>query len=279
MNTDNHQHSRLKVYLFDVIFGVESPAGKLFDITLICMILASVAAVMIDSVSTYHDAYGQLLTRLEWFFTFAFTIEYILRIYVSPRPRAYIFSFYGIIDLLSILPTYLSFLLPGAGLLIVIRIMRVLRIFRILKLFRYIGEANILFRALLHARRKILVFLFSLLTMIVVFGTLMFIIEGPDNGFSSIPVSMYWAIVTVTTVGYGDIAPQTVFGQAIASLAMICGYAIIAIPTGIISVELMAEFQQRNASGNKSEIIICKACDSIGHDTDARHCKMCGEKL
>ena len=175
-----------------------------------------------------------LLTTLEWFFTIAFTIEYILRIYSSPNPRGYIFSFYGIIDLLSILPTYIAFIFPGSAYLIVIRVLRVLRIFRILKLFRYIGEANILFRAMMQARRKIFVFLFFVSTLIVVFGTLMFLIEGPENGFTSIPRSMYWAIVTVTTVGYGDIYPNTPFGQLIASFAMVCGYAIIAVPTGIV---------------------------------------------
>lgn len=276
MSNENSSGNNLKTVLYEVIFGYDSRAGKYFDIILIAMIVASVAAVMIDSVESYHLQYGDLLNSLEWFFTIAFTIEYFLRIYSSPNPRGYIFSFYGVIDLLSILPTYIAFLFPGSVYLIVVRILRVLRIFRILKLFRYIGEANILFRAMMQARRKIFVFLFSVLTLIVIFGTLMFLIEGPQNGFSNIPRSMYWAIVTVTTVGYGDISPQTPLGQLIASLAMICGYAIIAVPTGIVGVEIMNEFQKQDRTASK---VACNNCNLTRHDADARFCKRCGTEL
>ncbi len=264
--------------IYDVIFGYDSTQGKLFDIALICCILFSVAAVFLDSVTSIHQAYGPLLFRLEWLFTLLFTIEYGLRLYSSPKPKTYIFSFYGIVDLLSILPTYIAFLFPSAIYLIVIRVMRVLRIFRILKLFRYMGEANLLFSALLQARRKIEVFLFSLLTLIVIFGALMFIIEGPENGFTDIPTSVYWAIVTITTVGYGDIAPQTPIGQFIAAIAMICGYAIIAVPTGIIGAELMQQVQSRNspAAIDKKE---CANCNDANHDPDASFCKFCGKPL
>lgn len=267
--------SELQKAIYDVIFGYESNAGKLFDVVLICLIVASVTAVLVDSVASYHDQYGDFLFRLEWFFTLIFTVEYLLRLYSSPDKREYVFSFYGLIDLFSILPTYIAFLFPSAQFLIVIRIMRVLRIFRILKLFRYMGEANLLYTALVQARRKILVFLFSVLTTIIIFGALMFIIEGPEHGFDNIPKSVYWAIVTITTVGYGDISPQTPLGQFIAGLAMICGYAIIAVPTGIIGAELMNEYQARSQEKVANERK-CSSCKATGHDLDARYCKYCG---
>ena len=264
--------------IYEIIFGYESRAGKLFDVVLIAMILVSVTAVLMDSVEQYHLRYGAFFYRLEWFFTIAFTIEYLLRLYSTPNKKAYVFSFYGLIDLFSILPTYIAFVLPSAQYLIVIRIMRVLRIFRILKLFRYMGEANLLYTALLQARRKILVFLFSVLTLIVIFGALMFIIEGPEHGFHSIPHSIYWAIVTITTVGYGDISPQTPMGQLVAAVAMICGYAIIAVPTGIIGAELMNEYQERSKKEAENSRK-CVSCKSTGHDMDARFCKYCGNKV
>jgi len=267
--------SRLRRSIYDVIFGFESKPGKWFDIILICMILTSVIAVLLDSVAEYHARFGLILYRLEWFFTAMFTVEYLLRIYSYPETRKYIFSFYGIIDLASILPTYIAFLYPSAAYMIVIRIMRVLRIFRILKLFRYIGEANLLFTALYNARRKIFVFLFSLTTLIVIFGALMFVIEGPANGFVSIPVSIYWAVVTVTTVGYGDISPKTPLGQAIAALAMICGYAVIAVPTGIIGAELLYEASRDRLKATR----ICEGCGKREHAEDAVFCDACGAKL
>jgi voltage-gated potassium channel len=270
--------STLRNKIYDVIFGYETRAGKLFDVVLIGMIILSVSGVLIDSVNSFHTQYGAFLYQFEWFFTIAFTIEYCLRLYSTRNLRGYIFSFYGIIDLISILPTYIAFLFPSAQYLIVIRIMRVLRIFRILKLFRYVGEANLLYTALLQARRKIFVFLFSVVNLVIIFGALMFIIEGPDNGFSNIPQSIYWAIVTITTVGYGDISPQTPFGQLIAGVAMICGYAIIAVPTGIIGAELMNEFQQRNKR-ESSDTRSCDSCDATGHDLDAQFCKYCGNQI
>lgn len=270
--------SALKQRIADVIFGYESKAGRLFDIVLMVMITASVAAVMLDSTGLLSDSGQSRLYLLEWFFTLAFTLEYGLRIYSSPEPKRYIFSFYGVIDLLSILPTYLSFFFPSATFLVVIRFLRVLRIFRILKLFRYIGEANILFSALINTRRKIFVFIFAVLNLVVIFGTLMYIIEGPENGFDNIPQSIYWAIVTITTVGYGDITPHTALGQSVAALAMICGYAIIAVPTGIIGAELMQEFQHRNrpSSSRKTK---CSHCSAEQHQTDAVFCRICGGLL
>lgn len=268
----------MKQRIYNLIFGYDTRAGRLFDIALICVISASVLAVMLDSVLWIHQKHTALLFTLEWIFTLCFTIEYALRIYSSPKPKSYIFSFYGIIDLLSILPTYIAFVFPGAAYLIVIRILRVLRIFRVLKLFRYIGEADILFSALLRARRKILVFMFTLLILITIFGTLMFIIEGPTNGFASIPQSVYWAIVTITTVGYGDISPHTPVGQAIAALAMICGYAIIAVPTGIIGAEILQEFKLDGKRRNRN-LKHCGECGLKTHENDANFCKNCGNKL
>ena len=275
---EESQGSALQRRIFDVIFGYESAAGRWFDLALIVLIVTSVASVLADSVASIHLQYGAALYRLEWAFTLIFTLEYALRIYSTPRKRAYVFSFYGLIDLVSILPTYLAFMFPAAASLLVIRIMRVLRIFRVLKLFRYIGEANLLYAALLQARRKIFVFLFSVVVLIVVFGALMFVIEGPENGFSNIPVSIYWAIVTITTVGYGDIAPQTSLGQFVAAVAMICGYAIIAVPTGIIGAELMQQVQRSNQRQNH-HAASCRACKATTHDLDARHCKYCGAEL
>lgn len=277
-NSEKKASETRKQRIYAVIFGYETRAGRLFDLALIFMIAASVLAVMLDSVLLFHQQHATLLFSLEWIFTACFTIEYGLRIYSSPKPKSYIFSFYGIIDLLSILPTYIAFIFPAAAYLIVIRILRVLRIFRILKLFRYIGEADILFAALLKARRKIFIFMFTVLILVTIFGTLMFIIEGPSDGFNSIPRSMYWAIVTITTVGYGDISPHTPLGQALASLAMVCGYAIIAVPTGIIGAELLQEFKldgTRKYNNSKR----CPECGLDSHANDASFCRMCGSKL
>jgi len=264
--------------VYDIIFGYDSKAGRWFDILLIVLIVLSVSAVLLDSIVSVHARYGGSLYQLELIFTVLFTIEYALRLYSSPNRRRYIFSFYGVVDLLSILPTYIALLYPSAVYLIVIRIMRVLRVFRILKLLRYMGEANMLYAALLQARRKILVFLFSVVTLIIIFGALMFIIEGGENGFDSIPESIYWAIVTITTVGYGDIAPQTPLGQFVAAIAMICGYAIIAVPTGIIGAELMQQVQDRE-NAPKSQDSECTSCKATGHDLDASHCKYCGNLI
>ncbi len=263
----------LKQRLHEVIFGTDTPAGRRFDLILITAIVASVLAVMVDTVEWLSfEHHGTLLT-IEWIFTALFTVEYLLRIYCSPRPFQYMRSFYGIVDLLSILPTYLMLFYPDIGFLLVIRLLRVLRIFRILKLVRYLSEMNILMRAMLQSRRKILIFFTSVLVLSAIFGSLMFIVEGPENGFSSIPKSIYWTIVTITTVGYGDITPQTPLGQVIAAIAMLTGYSIIAVPTGILTAELSQEMFRERASRS------CGGCEKAGHESDAEYCKFCGESL
>ncbi len=265
--------NRFRTRLYEIIFEADTPAGKLFDILLILSIVISVIMVMLDSVSSIRQSYGKLLYIGEWLFTILFTIEYILRLYSAGRPLAYATSFFGLVDLLSILPSYLSIIFPGTHYLLVIRILRVLRIFRVLKLVQYLGEIHILSRALLASRRKITVFLFVLLTLVVIFGSLMYLIEDPEHGFSSIPRSIYWAIVTMTTVGYGDISPQTDLGQAISAIIMIIGYGIIAVPTGIVTAEL-TQFYKKGVS-----IQVCPQCSAEGHDPDAKHCKHCGSEL
>ncbi|MFA7554488.1 MAG: ion transporter [Spongiibacteraceae bacterium] len=262
-----------KEWLYRVIFGTNTPSGRLFDLFLIAAILMSVAAVIIDSIAFYHNKYTLWLLTIEWIFTVLFTVEYCVRIYCSPNPKAYATSFYGVVDLLAILPSYLALFFPPVSLLLIIRLLRVLRIFRILKLFQYSGEANSLMRSLAQARHKIFIFLFSVLIVVTIFGSLMYIIEGPASGFTSIPRSIYWAIVTVTTVGYGDITPQTVIGQGIAALAMLTGYAIIAVPTGIISAEIITEMQRDRVA------IRCSNCEKIGHERDAQYCKFCGSTI
>ena len=257
----------------EIIFEADTPLGKAFDVALICCILASVFVVMADSVSGLQARFGRTLFLLEWFFTIAFTIEYLLRLACIGRPGKYASSFFGIVDLLAILPTYVSLLAPGSQYLTVIRLLRLLRIFRVLKLAQYLGEASMLKEAVSASRRKITVFLFTVLVLVVILGSAMYVIEGESNGFSNIPVSIYWAIVTLTTVGYGDIAPGTPLGQALASVVMILGYAIIAVPTGIVSAEL--------AKGPKPNISTqaCPQCSAEGHDPDAVHCKYCGSRL
>jgi len=261
--------------LHSIIFEAETPAGKLFDVLLIISILASVCVVMLDSVSVVNRRYDQQLNFLEWVFTLLFTVEYILRLLCVGRPLSYATSFYGIVDLLAIIPTYLSVFIPGTEFLLVIRVLRILRIFRVLKLVQYISEASLLFKALRASRRKITVFLFTVLAMVVILGSLMYLIEGAENGFTSIPRSIYWAIVTLTTVGYGNIAPQTSLGQMLAAFVMILGYSIIAVPTGIVTVEL-----SHAAASSKGETTrSCQECSAEGHDSDADYCKYCGAKL
>ena len=261
-----------KVRLYEIIFESDTPAGKGFDVLLIISILLSVIVVLLDSVQFYNNKYGDMLYLMEWIFTILFTIEYFLRIYCIKRPVLYIRSFFGIIDLLSIIPTYISIFLPASRYLSVIRILRVLRIFRILKLILYIGEANLLLDALISSRRKITVFLFFMLTLVTIIGSIMYLIEGEANGFTSIPRSIYWAIVTITTVGYGDISPQTELGQLFASFAMILGYATIAVPTGIISAEYSTMKQKFNNT-------VCPDCANEDHEDDAEFCKTCGSML
>ena len=265
--------ARWRIVLYEVIFEADTPAGKGFDVLLIVSILASVAVVMLDSIGSVRSQYGSLLYALEWLFTLMFTIEYLLRLLCVGKPFRYAVSYYGVVDLLAIIPTYLSLILPGSQYLLVIRILRILRIFRILKLVQYLGEARLLMKALRASGRKIAVFLYTVLTLVVIFGSLIYVIEGGEHGFTSIPRSIYWAIVTLTTVGYGDISPQTGLGQALASVVMILGYGIIAVPTGIVTVEMSQAF------GRKVSTQACPGCAAEGHDDDARHCKFCGAEL
>ncbi len=259
--------------LFEVIFEADTPAGRAYDIALIGAILLSVATVMLDSVSSIHQQHGGQLQLVEWLFTILFTVEYILRLLCVGRPLRYAVSFFGIIDLLAIVPTYLSLVIYGSRYLAVVRVLRVLRVFRVLKLGHHIKEAALLKNALVASRRKILVFLFAVLTLVVVIGALMYVIEDAQNGFTSIPASVYWAIVTLTTVGYGDISPQTALGQFLAAIVMILGYSIIAVPTGIVTVELS------RAADVKTSTQACPKCSAEGHDADAVYCKFCGAKL
>jgi voltage-gated potassium channel len=264
--------SKLKVY--EIIFESDTPAGKFFDVTLLVCIILSVAVVLLESVQGIKAAWGTWLVRFEWFFTILFTLEYLARLWVVLKKRTYILSFFGIVDLLSILPTYLALVFAGAQSLMVIRILRLLRIFRIFKLSRFIGESQNLTRALKASQHKIIVFLTTVVTSVVIFGMLIYLIEGPENGFTSIPISIYWAIVTMTTVGYGDIAPQTTFGQMLASIIMIMGYGVLAVPTGIVSAEMV-----QLKSKEKITTQVCPHCLKDGHDSDAVHCKHCGGKL
>lgn len=265
--------SKLQNTLYEIIFGTETPAGKNFDIALIIAICASVFFVILDSIPSLHSSYKHQFFVIEWVFTLLFTAEYLTRLYCSPSAWRYARSFYGIVDLLSILPSYLAFFIPEAQFFLIIRLLRVLRVFRVFKLIRYTGEANMLMRSLWQARRKIQVFLFTVMIFTTLFGTIVYVIEGPDNGFSSIPKSIYWAIVTITTVGYGDLVPQTPFGQAIAALTMIMGYSIIAVPTGIVTAELAQEISRERKN------IRCHQCQRGGHDTDAEFCKYCGSTI
>ena len=265
------QISSLRESLFKTIFESDTRVGKWFDIILIGSIVISVIVVMLDSVESISAVYGKLLFSMEWVFTVLFTIEYLLRIFCTRKPVKYATSFFGVIDLLAILPTYLSVLIPGSQYLLVIRILRVLRVFRVLKLAKFLGESEMLLQALRASRRKIAIFLFTVLTLVVVLGSLMYVIESRENGFTSIPRSIYWAIVTLTTVGYGDIHPKTGLRQALAAVIMILGYGLIAVPTGIITVEASALRQKPSR--------ICAGCGSKNHESDAVFCKYCGERL
>ena len=260
--------------LHEVIFEADTPLGRLFDVALIVLILASVLAVLLESVASVRLAFGRQLLWFEWAVTLLFTIEYVLRLLAVERPAAYARSFFGVVDLLAILPTYLGVLVPGAHSLLVIRSLRLLRVFRIFKLGHFLGEAEVLRRALHASSRKITVFLVTVATIVVIVGAAMYLIEGPANGYTSIPLSIYWTIVTMTTVGYGDIAPQTVLGKMLASAVMIVGYGIIAVPTGIVSAELAAEGRRLVVTSQS-----CPVCSAEGHDLDARHCKYCGASL
>jgi voltage-gated potassium channel len=258
--------------LHEIIFEADTPAGRAFDVALLVAIVVSILAVMLESVAAIRGEHGRALRALEWTLTVAFTVEYVLRLLAVDQPGRYARSFLGIVDLLAILPTYLALVVPEAHTLLVIRSLRLLRVFRILKLSQFLGEAQQLQQALRASRRKITVFLGTIVTIIVIVGTAMYVIEGEEHGFTSIPMSMYWAVVTMTTVGYGDIAPRTALGQLLAALLMILGYGIIAVPTGIVSVELAQ-------AGRAVSRQACPACGAEGHDVDAVHCKFCGGLL
>ncbi len=262
-----------RVRLHEIIFGAETPAGKTFDVLLIASIFLSVIVVMLDSVASIKALCGRQLFLLEWFFTLLFTVEYLFRLSCIGRPWRYATSFFGIIDLLAILPSYLSLFLPGAEVFLVIRILRVLRIFRVLKLVQYIGEANLLIKAMKASMHKITVFMFVVLSLVIIFGSLIYAIEGEQNGFTSIPRSIYWAIVTMTTVGYGDISPKTGFGQTLAAVIMIIGYSIIAVPTGIVTAEITQQLKKK--PNNRP----CPECGASNHDDDAGYCKYCGTSI
>jgi len=262
--------------LHEIIFEAETPAGKAFDVVLLVSIIASIVAVLLESVESIEARYGGALATAEWFFTILFTIEYVLRLMTVRYPMRYAWSFFGIVDLLSILPTYLALLVPGSQALLVIRGLRLLRVFRVLKMARYVGESHVLFIALKQSRPKITVFLVGVLSIVVIVGAVMYLVEGtePETGFTSIPQSIYWAIVTMTTVGYGDISPQTVLGKFLASAVMILGYAIIAVPTGIVSAEI-AQLARRPSTRTDA----CRACSAEGHAEDAKFCRICGASL
>jgi voltage-gated potassium channel len=266
-------HWRLRLH--EIIFEADTAAGRAFDVTLLILILSSVMVVMLESVASIESEYGKFLRILEWAFTIIFTIEYFARIITIGKPVKYIFSFLGTIDLLAIIPTYLSFFITGSQFLLVFRTFRLLRVFRIFKLARYLTAADSLLLALKASRFKITVFLGTVISLVIISGTVMYIIEGPENGFTSIPQSIYWSIVTLTTVGYGDIAPRTILGQMVASLIMIMGYGIIAVPTGIVTVE-MANLKKDEKSITTQS---CPQCSKQGHDHDAVFCKYCGGKL
>jgi len=263
----------------EVIFGFDTPAGKAFDVSLIILIVLSVIVVILDSLHDVSERYGTQLVVAEWFFTVLFTIEYALRLACVRHPSRYALSFFGLVDLLAIVPTYLSLLFPGTEFLVVIRVLRVLRVFRVLKLGHHIQDANLLTRSLYASRRKIAVFVYVVLTLVVILGSVMYLIEGEENGFTSIPVSIYWTIVTLTTVGYGDLTPGTVLGQTVSAIVMLLGYAIIAVPTGIVTAEMVHVSSGRRGPTSQEPARSCEQCDERGHDVDAVFCKRCGARF
>ncbi len=259
--------------LYEVIFKADTVAGKAFDIILLIAIVLSILVVMFSSVESIQSVHGALLRRIGLGFTLLFTIEYVLRLLCLQRRRPYVTSFFGVVDFLSVFPAYLGFLVGGGGFFVVVRSLRILRVFRVLKMGGYEKAGTTIWSSLKASRQKIIVFLLGVMSLMVLIGTLMYLIEGPEAGFTSIPLGVYWAIVTMTTVGYGDIAPHTVMGQALASLVMILGYSIIAVPTGIVTVDMA------KSAAVKPEPRHCTSCEAIGHDADAVYCKSCGTRL
>lgn len=264
---------KLKKCLYHIVFEAETAEGKAYDVLLILSITISSLFIILESVQSIRLAYGDYLHVLEWVFSIVFTLDYFLRIYITKKPKAYIFSFFGLIDLFSTLPAYLSLLLPTARYLMVLRVLRLLRLFRIFKMVRYMQEAGLLLRALRASRHKITVFLFTIVFIVIITGAFMYAIEGPQNGFDNIPESIYWAIVTVSTVGYGDISPQTPLGKILSSILMIVAYGIIAVPTGIITSEIHSVTKKR------VKFATCSNCFSEDHAIDAEYCNKCGTKL
>lgn len=265
-----------KERLYKIVFEANTPAGKTFDVILLVAILISILVIMLDTVDYIQLEYGWLLYLLEWVFTVLFTAEYLLRLAITKKPLKYVFSFMGIIDLISVLPAYLALVISGSHYFMVIRSIRLIRVFRVLKLTRFIGEAAVLSDALKASRHKIAVFLIAVFSTVIIMGTLLYVVEGPVHGFTSIPKSIYWAIVTLTTVGYGDISPQTAPGQFIASIIMVIGYGIIAVPTGIVTME-MNEAQRRSQKTSFNRV--CENCMAEDHKADAKYCSNCGSKL
>jgi len=262
---------KLKKQLYEIIFEADTRAGKLFDQALLFLILFSILVVILGSVESINSKINNLLRIIEWIITVLFTIEFAARIWLSAKPFRYIFSFYGFIDLLALLPNYLAIFIPGAHNLMVIRGLRVMRIFRILKLSRYTNAGRIILEALWNSKEKITVFIIFDIIISIIIGTFMFLIEGPENGFTDIPTSIYWAIVTLTTVGYGDLSPTTHIGQMLSSFVMLLGYSIMAVPTGIVAANIIGR-QNRNTQ-------VCSKCMYDKHDDDALYCKRCGECL
>src|SRR5690606_25722418 len=268
--------------LHEIIYEADTPKGKLFDVILLLLIVVSIVFIMLESVHEFDIKYDKLLYIGEWVITIFFTLEYIARIITVKKPFSYIFSFYGMVDLLSTIPLYLSFLFPGSSFLFSIRAVRLLRVFRILKIKKYVGEATKLRKALINSRIKIFVFIFGVLIISVIAGALMYIIEGPEHGFTSIPLSVYWCIVTLTTVGFGDIAPATPLGQLLATVIMIMGYGIIAVPTGIVTAEYSKSIDKLDVLGKDYVHVNTQACLNCGaqrHRDDSKYCHKCGEEL
>jgi voltage-gated potassium channel len=272
-DTPDRPQGAFRRRLYIIIFEAETFGGRAFDFALVWLILASVSVAVLETIPSLREGHTRLFHRIEWAFTLLFTVEYLFRIGCHARPWRYAASFFGLVDLLSILPTYLSFFFPGSQALVVIRIFRTLRLFRIFKLIRYMREARVLLVALQGGWPKIMVFLVALSGIVVSMGALMYLVEGEANGFTSIPKGIYWAVITLTTVGYGDLVPRTVAGQTIATLVMILGYSIIAVPTGIVGVEIA------QASRTVAEAAVCPACGKTGHETDAKFCRNCGASL
>ncbi|QEC43211.1 ion transporter [Pseudobacter ginsenosidimutans] len=271
---ENKAPRNWQMKLHEIIYESEKPEGKAFDIALLACILISILVVVLDSVDHLHQLYGRLFSVMEWFFTIVFTIEYILRLICIRKPYKYIFSGFGIIDLLAIIPSYLSIVFAGAQSLLVFRALRLLRVFRIFRLVHFLSEMRFLSVALLNSLRKISIFILFVLTIVTILGSIIYLVEGPEHGFTSIPQSIYWAIVTITTVGYGDVAPATPLGKFIASFIMLLGYGIIAVPTGIVTTEMALAVKSKRQDNRA-----CPSCGKEGHEHDASFCKFCGAKL